>query len=151
MSLVLLKSTEKRLLKNKEHAKLYAEQIQDMLDRGVARKLTQEELDRYSGPVHYLSHHDVLRVDSNSTPCRIVFNPSANFKGHILNEYWAKGPDMLINLLGLLLRFREGLFTLVGDIQKMYHSIKIEGIDQHAHIDSCGGKWIHQKNLTHLL
>ena len=40
----LLKSTEKRLRKNEEHAKVYEGQIQDMIDREVARKVEEEEL-----------------------------------------------------------------------------------------------------------
>ena len=34
-------STEKRLAKNTDHARVYQEQIQDMIDRGVPRKLTK--------------------------------------------------------------------------------------------------------------
>ena len=85
------------------------------------------------GPVQYINHHEVMRPDSSSTPCRIVFNSSANYRGHVLNDYWAKGPDMLINLLGLMLRFREGMYPFVGDIKKMYHSIKLSNLDQHTH------------------
>lgn len=33
-------STERRLTKNSEHAKVYKEQIRDMVDRGVARELS---------------------------------------------------------------------------------------------------------------
>ena len=95
----MLKSTEKRLSRNPKHAETYSLQIQDMVERGAAQKLSQAELDTYEGPTFYLSHHEVLKPDSESTPCRIVFNSSAKFKGHVLNDYWAKGPDMLNNLL----------------------------------------------------
>ena len=78
-----------------------------MAKRGVARKLSDEEIQSYDGPIHYIAHHDVLKPDSKSTPCRIVSNSSTNYHGHILNEYYAKGPDMLNNLLAVLLRFRE--------------------------------------------
>ena len=98
-------STERRLAKNSEHAKVYKEQIQDMVNRGVARKLTKTELRNYKGPIHYISHHEVLKPDSKSTPVRTVFNSSAKYMGHVLNEYWAKGPDLLNNLLAVLLRF----------------------------------------------
>ena len=47
-------STERRLAKNSEHAKVYKEQIQDMVNRGVARKLTKAELRNYKGPIHYI-------------------------------------------------------------------------------------------------
>ena len=42
-----------------------------MIDRDVARKLTQEELEKYKGPAHHISNHEVLRPDSKSTPVRL--------------------------------------------------------------------------------
>lgn len=53
--------------------------------------------------------------------------------GHILNEYWAKGPDLLNNLLGVLVRFRENEVAFMGDIKKMYHTVKTTVLDQHTH------------------
>ncbi|KAL9955853.1 hypothetical protein ACROYT_G037242 [Oculina patagonica] len=129
----MLISTEKRLSKNKTHAEIYQQQIQDMIDRDVARKLTQEELQKYKGPAHYISHHEVLKPDSKSTPVRIVFNSSANYMGHVLNEYWAKGPDLLNSLLGILIRFRENETAFIGDIKKMYHTVRTGVIEQHTH------------------
>ncbi|XP_068739176.1 uncharacterized protein [Montipora capricornis] len=129
----MLVLTEKRLSKNKKHAETYQQQIQDMIDRDVARKLTQEELQKYKGPAHYISHHEVLKPDSKSTPVRIVFNSSANYMGHVLNEYWAKGPDLLNSLLGILIRFRENEIAFIGDIKKMYHTVGTGVLEQHTH------------------
>lgn len=126
-------STERRLAKNSEHAKVYKEQIQDMVNRGVARKLTKTELRNYNGPIHYISHHEVLKPDSKSTPVRIVFNSSAKYMGHVLNEYWAKGPDLLNNILAVLLRFREYEVAFIEDIKKMYHTVATNVLDQHTH------------------
>ena len=132
-ALRMLEGTEKRLLKNDEHALVYKDQIDDMVKRGIAKKLTEEEHKNYNGPVYYIGHHEVLKPESNSTPCRIVFNSSAKFQGHVVNEYWAKGPDLLNNLLGILIRFREEKVAFAGDIKKMYHSIMISELDQHTH------------------
>ena len=126
-------STERRLAKNSEHAKVYKEQIQDMVNRGVARKLTKTELRNYKGPIHYISHHEVLKPDSKSTPVRIVFNSSAKYMGHVLNEYWAKGPDLLNNILAVLLRFREYEVAFIEDIKKMYHTVATNVLDQHTY------------------
>ena len=128
-----LKATEKRLKEDEKRLKMYAEQIDDMIERGVARKLTKEELDEYTGPVHYLSHHEVMKPESTSTPCRIVFNSSAKCNGHSLNDYWAKGPDLMNNLLGIMIRLWEGQVAFAGDIRKMYHAIKMSLVDQHTH------------------
>ena len=51
----------------------------------------------------------------------------------LLNEYWAKGPDLLNSLLGILVRFRENEVAFIGDIKKMYHTVKTTVLDQHTH------------------
>ena len=112
----ILRSTERRLLRNSEQAALYSRQIQDMLDRGAARKVTEEELSRYKGTKFYIAHHAVLKPESKSTPCRIVFNSSAKYAGLSLNDCLAKGPSLLNMLLGVLLRFRQGKIGFIGDI-----------------------------------
>ena len=86
-------------------------------------------MEEYRGPIYLTCHHEVLKPDFESTPCRIVFNSSAKFQGHTLNEYWAKGPDLLNNLLGVLICFRENLITISGDIPKMYQAVKIDSIN----------------------
>ena len=129
-----MKSTEKRLSKlGPQYSALYDDQIKDMVNRGVAKKLSVQEINEYDGPVHYVTHHDVLKPNSSSTPLRIVFNSSAFYMGHSLNDYWAKGPNVLTNLLGILIRFRQGQIALTGDISKMYHSVKLGPLDQHTH------------------
>ena len=82
----VLQSIEKRLLRNKAHADMYKDQIQDTIDRGVARKLPESEVREYDGPIHCISHQEVLKPDSTSTPCRIVFNSSAKFHGYSLKD-----------------------------------------------------------------
>ena len=129
----ILKSTERRLMKNEETMTRYQSQIQDMLDRKVAKILPQNELLQYKGPLYYISHHEIWKPESESTPCRIVYNSSANYKGHVLNDYWVKGCSLINNLTDILLRFRENYVGMAGDIQKMYHSIKLSALDQHTH------------------
>ena len=90
-------------------------------------------MEEYKRPVHYITHHEIHKPGSTSTPIRIVFNSSASYNGHILNDYWAKGPDMLNNLFGILIRFRMGHIAFVGDISKMFNSIRLSEIDQHVH------------------
>ncbi len=83
-----LNSTERRLEKlGSEHAEAYNNQILDMVKRNVARKLSDEEVRTYDGPVNYLQHHEVLEPGSVSTPFRIVFDSSANFMGQSLNSF----------------------------------------------------------------
>lgn len=129
-----LEILEKRLLKDDNVRIEYAEQIEDMLNRKVARKLNYKDISCYDGPTHYITHHAVIKRESATTPLRIVFNASLNYKGHVLNEFWAKGPDAYINnLLKILIRFRENKIAFTGDIAKMYHTIRLSIVDQHTH------------------
>ena len=129
-----MKALERRLKRvGNDYLTLYNDQILDMLRRNVARKLSQEEVNAYDGPVHYIAHHEVLKPDSISTPVRQVFDSSSSFMGHRLNDYWAKGPDVINSLIGVLMRFRQGTFAIAGDISKMYNSVKLSTFDQHTH------------------
>ena len=44
-----------------EAMQMYADQIKDMLGRGVARKLSKDEIANYSGPIFYLPHFGVYK------------------------------------------------------------------------------------------
>ncbi len=120
-----LLSIEKKLQREGKNAQLYDDQMKEMEKKRFSRKLTIEEIKKYDGPVHYISHHPVIRPEKKSTPVRIVFNASASFNGHRLNDYWEKGPDLLNDLFGVLFRFRQFPIAVSGDIAKMYHQIRI--------------------------
>ena len=79
------------MAKDEGLAKLYSEQIEDMLTRGAARMAEEEELANYKGPQFYISHLNVMNPNSKSTACRIVFNSSAKIFGFSLNDFFAKG------------------------------------------------------------
>ena len=83
----MLLSTEKRPPKNADHVRVYQEQIQHMIDRSVARKLTESELETDDGLTYNISHHEVVCLDSKSTPGRMVFNSSAKYMGHGLINF----------------------------------------------------------------
>ena len=126
--------TERTLMKEPEWMATYQRQIDDHVDRGVARKLTAEEIAAYEGPYFYLSHMAIEQPKSESTPVRLVFNSSQKFQGVSLNDCLAKGPDAYNNsLLGMLIRFREHVTVLIGDIKKMYNTVELELLEQHMH------------------
>ncbi len=130
-----MESAERRLSKQPDHAESYDEQMKEKEDQEMKlfRKLTKDEIEEWKGPVHYVAHHAVVRPEKKSTLVQIVFNSSESYNGHILNKYWYKGPDLLNNLFGVILRFREKEVAVVGDIAKMYHVVAIPLSDQHVH------------------
>jgi hypothetical protein len=102
-----LEATERRLAKSPDHAQAYDKQMKEMSEMNFSRKLTNEELKSYEGPIHYVSHHEVVKLEKKSTPIRIVFNSSPSYKGHRLNDYWMKGPDLLNNLFRVRFEYEK--------------------------------------------
>ena len=111
-------------MKSTKQARLHQVHKDDLVKQGVANRLRTSEMQEYNGPIYYLSHHKVMTPDSDLTPHRIVINSSARYMNNTLKDYWAKGPDLLNNLLGFLIRFRVNEVAIVGDISKMYHTLK---------------------------
>ena len=129
-----LRSTERRLEKDPGYQVEYSQQIQELLDRKAARNVTNEELRNYEGPTFYLSHHAVSNPLSKSTRLRIVFDSKASYLGFSLNDCLAKGPSLLNQLVGVLLRFRQERVAFIGDVRKMFYSIDIPCKDQMMHL-----------------
>ena len=115
-----LESLERNLA-NK--ARMYDEAIQEYERNGRAKKLTREEATNVNSPVHYLPHHGIYRPEKKSTPLRVMFDPASSFQGVSLNSFLFKGPGLIGNLIGVLLRFREEPIAFAGDISKMFLQI----------------------------
>ena len=127
-----LKSTIRTLEKDPAWYETYNQQIKDLEERGICKRLSKEDLE-YQGPKFYICHLAVLSPKSTSTPIRIVFNSSQTCRGISLNSYQAKGPKIMNSLLGILLRWREYPGVLLADISKMFYSIALTKEDQHLH------------------
>ena len=102
-----LQSLEKSLSKNEEKAKMYDDVITQYQANNWAIPLSEEDLKVERKPVYYLPHHGVYRPDKKSTPLRVVFDPASPYQGVSLNSLLCKGPGLIGNLLGVMLRFRE--------------------------------------------
>ena len=126
-------SLERNLRKSNVKARLYKEVMNEYERNGWSRKLSPEEVEDKGKPEYYLPHHGVYRPEKKSTPLRVVFDPACQFHGVSLNSFLYKGPCLIGNLLGVLLRFREDLVGIVGDISKMYLQIALPEEDMLVH------------------
>ena len=126
----VMEATVRKLDKNVEWRNIYEMQLKDLLERGVAREVLDDELDAYvkrGGIVYYIAHQMALNPSSKSTPVRCVFNGSQQYRGYSLNSSVALGPEEIMNdLSGMLLRFREGIYAAQGDIKKMFYCVRVE-------------------------
>ena len=56
---------------------------------------------------------------------RVVFNAASKFDGVSLNDNLLTGPDLLNNLVGILLRFRSGKIGVMADVQQLFHQVRV--------------------------
>ena len=76
----------------------------------------------------YLPHHPA--VSPHKAKVRRVLNGAAKYKGTSLNANLLIGPDLLNNLLGVLLRFRAGRIAISADIEGMFLQVRVPKADQ---------------------
>ena len=116
-----LASLEKRLEKNPDKAEKYSDTMQTYVKLGHCKKLNPTESKSVSDITYYIPHHYVLKPKF-----RIVFDASAKYAGQSLNDLLLKGPDLLNNLVTVLLGFRNGKYSISADIEKMFHQIYVK-------------------------
>ncbi|XP_046643169.1 uncharacterized protein LOC124328443 [Daphnia pulicaria] len=120
---------ERRLILDENLGKRYSAAINEYISLGHARKLSAEEVKiRPAGRTWFIPHHPVINP-KKPEKCRPVFDASAFYKGASLNSVLLKGLDLLTNLIGVLLRFRQHLVALSADIVKMFHQVKVRPQD----------------------
>ena len=123
--------TERKFTNNNELAMKYKETINEYISKGYARKLSQEEVNRITPIAKYIPHHGI-QSPNKPGKLRVVFDAATYFSNTCLNDHLFSGPDLLNNLVGVLLRFREGKYTAFSDIEQMFHQINVRPEDQDA-------------------
>ena len=116
-----LQSLAHRFWKDLELHVKYRGGIQELLDKGYAEKVPDEEISATPGQAWYLPHHNVVN-ENKPEKLPIVFDCAVTFGGTSLNKEVLQGPDFTNNLVGVLLRFREEQVAVMGDIEGMFSS-----------------------------
>ena len=120
-----------RFKRNPELHKMYSENIKDYVNKGYARKMTEAEVNRRSKRTWYLPHHPVTNVNKPNK-VRTVFDAAAKSKGASLNDQLHTGPDLVNNLAGILLRFRNHHIAFTADVEAMFHQVYVSEEDSDA-------------------
>ena len=110
---------------------MYIATINDYIKQGHAIKVTSEKSERPSSIINYLPHPGVRNINKPGM-ARVVFNTGAKFENTCLNDNILKGPDLFNNLLSVLLKFREGRYGVMSNIQQMFHQVLTNQDDQQA-------------------
>ena len=131
MSLGRLKSLIKRLEKNPDLLEKYNNIIQEQIVKGIIERVESSEEDNENRK-HYIPHHAVITPEKTTTKIRIVYDASAKIKrsAKSLNKCLYRGPVILEDLCGLLLRFRMKKIGLVSDIEKAFLQVGLHEADR---------------------
>ena len=124
LALSRLYNLERKLAKHPQIRQMYTETMKEYIKKGYARKLSDKKANTVSPRTNYIPHHSVTNINKPNK-LRIVFDAAAKFSNTSLNQHLLKGPDLLNSLVGILLRFREGQYAIIGDIEAMYHQVKV--------------------------
>ena len=122
-----LHSLEKKLTKNQHFKQLYEQQISDYIEKGYAKKLSENELPITSPITNYVPHHGVLNV-KKPNKVRVVFDAAAIYHETCLNNNLLPGLD----LVSVLCRFRQGEYAVISDIKTMFYQVCVPSPDTDA-------------------
>lgn len=120
-----LKSLVNRIQKQPELMEKYDSVIQDQLQKGVIEKVDRDTVD---GVRHYIPHHVVIKPEKATTKLRVVYDASAkvNKEYKSLNECLYRGPVLLRDLCGMILRFRIPKIAMISDIEKAFLQVELQ-------------------------
>ena len=128
MAVKRLQSLGKKLNRDQDLHAQYVRGMQDLMKKGYAEEVPEDELTRDDGKVWYLPHHPV--ISPNKDKPRIVFDCAARSGGASLNDRVLQGPDLTNSLVGVLTRFRQREIAFMADIEAMFHQVKVAPEDR---------------------
>ena len=124
LALGRLKSLVSRKRNKPELIQKYDDIITDQRENGIIEKVGSESNSLIK---HYIPHHAAVNPTKATTKVRVVYDASAKCRAESrsLNECLHRGPILLQNLKGILLRFCLNKDAMVADIEKAFLQIRL--------------------------
>ena len=113
----------------------YKDFMNEIIEKGYARVSDRTPAD---GKLWYLPHHGVCHPAKPNKIC-VVFDCSAEYAGRSINKELLVGPDLTNQIIGILIRFRQGKVAFVADIEKMSFQVLVTK-EHRSLLCFCGGK-----------
>ena len=121
-------SLKRKCCRNTAFHEEYRTFLEDVIRKGHAELVPQEELEAKTGKVWYIPHHGVRHPRKGTI--RVVFDCSASFQGTSLNDNLIQGPNLTNTLLGVLMRFRQEPVAFMADVEGMFHQVQVAPSDR---------------------
>ena len=112
---------ERKLPRNPQFKQDYMKFMNELILKGYARESASAV---EAGKCWYLPDHGVCHPNKPGK-IRVVFDLSAEFNGTSINKALLPGPGLTNQIVGVLLQFREEQLAVTGDIEAMYHQVKV--------------------------
>ncbi|VDI74707.1 Hypothetical predicted protein [Mytilus galloprovincialis] len=105
----------------------YVTFMNKVIGDGFATEVSIDDLAKKDNDVWFLPHHGVFHPRKKKI--RVVFDCAAKFQGTSLNERLLQGPNLTNTLIGTLIRFRQDEIAIMGDIDSMFHQVRVPSND----------------------
>jgi hypothetical protein len=130
LALGRLKTLIKRFSGSPNIIEQYNSVIEDQLKKGIVERVGPDSPRGHK--LHYLPHHAVIKPSHTTTKIRIVYDGSAKTKkgNKSINECLYRGPVILEDLCGLIMRFRLKKIAIVSDIEKAFLQVGLQTLDR---------------------
>lgn len=113
----------KRFKKDLKFFYEYKDFMSDVISKGYAEVIPQDQLGHENGKVLFVPHNGVYHPRKKTL--RVVFDCASAYGGTSLNKELLQGPNLTNSLLGVLHRFRQGPIAFMTDIEGMFHQVKV--------------------------
>eukprot|EP00064_Thunnus_orientalis_P017678 superscaffoldBa00003823_g17764 len=113
----------KRLQKDSSFHADYMAFMNDLVAKGYAERVPEEDVEHSDGKVWYIPHHGIYHPTKGKI--RVVFDCGASFQGTSLNAQLLQGPDLTSSLIGVVTRFRKESVVNMADVESMFHQVRV--------------------------
>lgn len=93
------------------------------MTEGYAVRVPVEDIEPVDGKVWYLPHPGVYHPKKRML--RVVFFCAPRYQDMSLNDQLLQEPNLTNTLIGTILRFRQEEIVIMGDIDSMFHQVRI--------------------------
>ena len=124
-AILQFKRMQKRLNSQPDGKQLFSDTISKDLAKDYIRKLRPEQI---FSSWWLLPEHGVMHPYKPGK-LRCVSNTISKYRGVCLSDMVHPGPDLLANLLGVLVRFRERKYPLTAEIEAMFMQVSVRPAD----------------------
>ena len=125
-------SVEQHMVKAGTHSG-FVEEVEKSIVDGRVREISEGEMEKWHGPVHYVTVFAVVKPGSLSTQTRVVSNSA--LKNAVtrlsLNDCMHPGPNALAALLDCLIFWRGVEVAVMMDMRKAYQAIHTSTMELH--------------------